>query len=330
MRGTDDDDMIPNPADPGSMMPNPFNPKGKQIPDWIAKLTDLRRDVVEWPLKKFTIRSMGAYGAWRGSPKDGWCPNRGGRKKSDDPAVEAVLKANDYPCKHYGADLSAPKGSIVYAPHDGWILYAGPATKAPFVGYQPGVILIAHHDVQDSLWSRMKRTITQPLVNIWGLDEGAVSLRYSLLGHVTQETPGLPLDIGVPKFPLADDVWDSTATKPNKAHWRKADNGTVVMMSGADGKTNARWVNAGDAIGFVGLDHVHWEIRNAPLAGKDGRYDPIAMWQGAYDKSLPPDTDVSPPDVAAAPPASSGSGALALLALLAFGKKKRRGARRRR
>lgn len=319
MRGADDD--TPE---------NPFKPQ-KSIPDWIAKITDLRKDVVEWPLKKFQVRPMGAYGAWRASERDGWCPYRGGRKKNADPAIEKLLRPGDYPCKHYGADLSAPQGSIVYAPHDGWILYAGPATKAPFVGYQPGVILLAHHDVQDSVWQRAKRTITQPLVNIWGLDEGAVSLRYSLLGHVTQESPQLPIDVGAPKFALADDVWDSTAAKPNKAHWRKQPDGTVVMMSGADGKTNARWVNAGDAIGFVGLDHVHWEIRNAPLADKRGRFDPIATWTQFFDKPLPDGAEVDAPDVTAAPPPQSSSGALALLALLAFGgKKKRRGPRRRR
>lgn len=310
---------------------DPFAPPKAGIPDWIAKITDLRKDVVEWPLKTFKIHPMGAYGAWRGSTKDGWCPYRGGRKKNDDPAIEATLRPGDYPCKHYGADLSAPKGSIVYAPHDGWILYSGPATKAPFVGYQPGAILLAHHDVQDSVWQRVKRTIQQPLVNIWGLDEGTVAVRYSLIGHVTQESPLLPIDTGAPRFDLAADVWDSTASKPDKAHWRKQADGTVAMMSGADGKTNARWVNAGDAIGFVGLDHIHWEIRNAPLADKSGRFDPIATWQQFYDKPLPDGTEPTAPDVAAAPPPSGGGGALLLgLGLLAFGsKKKRRGARRR-
>ena len=314
-------------ADPPDI-DNPY--KGQSgVPDWVARITDLRKDVVEWPLKQFKIHAMGAHGAWRASKKDGWCPYRGQRKKLDDPALEAIARAGDYPCKHYGADLSAPKGSPVFAPHDGWILYKGPATKAPFVGYQPGTVLIAHHDVQDSLWQRVKRTVNQPLVNIWGLDESTVALRYSLIGHVTQENPVMPIDIDTPTIDLAADVWDSTKAKPNQSHWRKLADGTVTMMSGADGKTNARWVNAGDPIGWVGLDHVHWEIRNAPLAGKDGRFDPISTWTQFYGKPLPSGAEATPPDVTAAPP-PSGNGALALLALLAFGsKKKRRGARRR-
>lgn len=304
----------------------PWPTDNKPIPDWIAKITDLRKDVVEWPLRSFKIHPMGAHGAWRGSPKDGWCPYRGGRKKNDDPAIEAQLRAGDYPCKHYGADLSAPKGTPVYAPHDGWILYSGPATAPPFVGYQPGAVLLAHHDTQDSVWQRIKRTVTQPLVNIWGLDEGTVALRYSLIGHVTQERPDLPIDVGVPKFDLAADVWDSTSSKPNKAHWRKADDGTIVMMSGADGHDNKRWVNAGDQIGYVGLDHIHWEIRNAPLAGKSGRFDPIATWQQFYAKPLPDGTEPTPPDVTAQPEPARGGGILALLGLLLLSdnRKKRR------
>lgn len=310
-------------ADPSD--PPQWDPR--KPPDWIAQETDLRKDVVEWPLRSFTIHRMGAHGAWRGSPADGWCPDRGGRKHNPDPKVEAVLRAGDYPCKHYGTDLSAPQGSPVYAPHDGWILYAGPATKPPFVGYGPGAILLAHHDTQDSLWQRTKQTVRD--LDVWDFAEGMVSLRYSLLGHVLPLEKHL-LDLNPndgAEIPLADDVWDSTKTKPPKSHWRRFPDGTVAMMSGADGHDQKRWVNAGDHIANVGApNHVHWEIRRAPLADKSGRMDPIAIMTDFYGKALPDGTEAAEP--APAPASSGNGGILALLALFLLSDKKRKRRRR--
>ena len=334
----------------------------KNIPEWIQKQRTLRRDVVDWPLHGFKVLPMGAYGAVRTDPAHGWCPYKGGRKKDLDPAVEEKLRQADYPCTHYGADLSAPKGSKVYAPHDGWILFAGVATRAPFLGYDPGAILIAHHDVQDSVWERGWKWINSKGIDIFSFPVGQVATRYSLLGHVVplRMPPGeaaepveaRPIEVDLTPeeqtpIPLPPDIGDSIG-KPNTDHWKTLADGTVVMMTSAeavkqnDKKTIKRWVNAGDHIGYVGdANHVHWEIRTSPLAGPEGRIDPIGVWQAAYGAALPPGTDVSPPETEGAPVmpddrSSSGGGggigALLLFAAIALGGsgKKRGGARRRR
>ena len=336
----------------------------KKIPDWILKQRTLRRDVVVWPLATFHVLPMGAYGAVRTDPAHGWCPYKGHRKKDADPEREAKLRAGDFPCTHYGADLSAPKGSKVFAPHDGWILYSGVATKAPFVGYGPGAILIAHHDVQDSVWERGWKWATGRLLDIFDFPEGQVATRYSLLGHVdplpvppavAAKLPSeiTPVDMDLPEheqpIPMPPDLSDSLSTKPNPDHWRHLSDGTVVMMSGADAVTQTkkeivkRWVNAGDLVGHVSAaNHVHWEIRVAPLAGHEGRIDPIAVWQQAYDLALPSGAEIAPPPPRTYGPeyhpelmrpgeSGGGGGALLLLgAALAFGHHQQQSARRRR
>lgn len=320
----------------------------KDVPEWIRSQRSERRDIVAWPLREFRVVPMGAYGAVRRSSSDGWCPLKGGRSKDPDAASEAKLREQDYPCKHYGVDLSAPKGAPVYAPHDGWILYAGVATKAPFVGYGPGVVLLAHHDVQDSLWERGWQWATGKLIDIFDFPEGQVATRYSLLGHIeplpyppgTNPTEVLPIELDLPggnvPIPLPDDVFQSTGK--GNTHWRPLKDGTVVMMTEADAVTKdrpRRYVKAGDLIGHVSsANHVHWEIRTAPLAGREGRVDPLAIWQQAYGQSLPVGADVSAPETEPAPderPAGgSGGGVLLLLAALLFGsRRKRRGVRQR-
>jgi murein DD-endopeptidase MepM/ murein hydrolase activator NlpD len=340
--------------------------ENKNIPEWIQKQRSLRRDVVDWPLHEFTVHSMGAYGAVRTDPAHGWCPYKNGRKKDADPSTEEKLRQADYPCTHYGADLSAPKGAKVYAPHDGWILYAGVASRAPFIGYDPGAILIAHHDVQDSVWERGWKWATGRLVDIFDFPEGQMATRYSLIGHVVPlrmppgeagqggrfpiEAQPMPIEVDLTPeeqtpIPLPPDISDSVGA-PDTDHWKTLPDGTVVMMTTADAikqtdkKTIKRWVNAGDHIGYVSdANHVHWEIRTSPLAGREGRLDPIAIWQQAYGAALPSGADVSAPDVEGAPEAPTvrpsggggGAGALLLFAALALGGgKKRGGARRRR
>jgi murein DD-endopeptidase MepM/ murein hydrolase activator NlpD len=310
----------------------------KNIPEWIQKQRSLRRDVVDWPLHEFTVHSMGAYGAVRTDPAHGWCPYKNGRKKDTDPATEEKLRQADYPCTHYGADLSAPAGAKVYAPHDGWILYAGVASRAPFIGYNPGAILIAHHDVQDSIWERGWKWATGRLIDIFDFPEGQAATRYSLLGHVLPlKMPPGEAGQGA-KFPIE--------AQPAPIEVDLTPEEQTVMMTTADAikqtdqGTIKRWVNAGDHIGYVSAaNHVHWEIRTSPLAGREGRLDPIAIWQQAYGAALPAGADVSAPDVEGAPEAPTvrpsggggGVGALLLFAAFAFGGgKKRGGARRRR
>lgn len=294
-------------------MSNPTFPDPAQL--------NLRRDAVAWPLREFTVHPMGAFGAVRKSPADGFCspkPSRGGG-----------VPESGYPCKHYGADLSAPQGTPVYAPHDGWILASVIAAKnlnPPFVGYEPGVVLLAHDDVGDSLWDRLHVTIADQFK--YGprfTNPNAMAARYSLLGHIE------PLY----QRKLPDDVY-----KVDGNHWRVLKDGTAIMLDNADAlergrdelkeggavqpttpSLQTRYVHAGDPIGFVShANHVHWEIRISPLAGHDGRQDPIEMWRKVYGLELPGDSKV------ATVRSSGGNGAALLLglALLASGKKKRR------
>lgn len=298
-----------------------------------------------WPIETFRVGPMGAFGAWRRKPSDGHCPRRGGRARASNAQLEMIANALDYPCQHFGVDLSAPKGTPVYAPHDGYILYAGPAGRAPFKGYEPDVVLLAHADYKEpSLWERMRA----PLWDIG--DPDPVSARYSLLGHVTLKNeitdwwPDRVIDLGPrrkdePFIALPDDVYKaSSASKKSGGPWVKLADGTVVMTTSADAvastwrgnNSNGRWVRAGDLLGVVsGANHVHWEIRTSPLAGTSGRIDPVEIWETHYGRRVPDTSEVAP---AAPPPPSSGGGAFWLLALLALsgGKRKRGGGRGRR
>lgn len=312
------------------------------IPDWILKQLDLRRNVVAWPLDEFHVYPKGAHGAWRSTPAEGWCPYRNNRKPSPDASVEAMIRPTDYPCQHYGADLSAPQGRKVYAPHDGWMLYAGPADRAPFVGYGPGAILIAHNDTGDSAWERGWKWATGPLIDMFDFPEGQVAARYSLIGHVMPvgmaERNPLELDLpggDVAPVPLPKDLWPTRSKSGD--HWRTLKDGTVVMMTGADAVTQnnmgvlKRWVSAGDHIGYVSdKNHIHWEIRTAPLVGKEGRGDPVATWMQYYGKDVPIGSGIDePPPPPPEVQRRGNAGALLLLAALALGSKKKRGGRRR-
>lgn len=278
----------------------------------------LRRDTVAWPLRNFTVHPMGAYGAVRKSPADGHC--------ADKPSRGGGVPTSGYPCKHYGADLSAPQGTPVYAPHDGWILASVVADKGlnpPFVGYEPGVVLIAHDDVGDSLWERLQaKWADQFKYGPTFIKPNAMAARYSLLGHVEP----------IYQRKLPDDVLNIDGN-----HWRVLKDGTAIMLDNADALVRgreklqeggavdpvipafqSRYVYAGDPIGFVSAaNHVHWELRASPLADHSGRIDPIDVWRTTYNLELPADAKV-------ARASGGGAGWLIALAMLASGKKKRR------
>ncbi|MGD9603904.1 MAG: M23 family metallopeptidase [Gammaproteobacteria bacterium] len=298
----------------------------------------LRKDIAVWPVSRFNVGKYGAYGAVRSDKSRGWCP------------------PDKYPCTHYGADLSAPEGTEVVAPHDGWILYDGPANAAPFSGYGPWCVLIAHYDVSDSLWSRTWKFLNKPLWDWDDFPDNGVAARYTLIGHLAhkQQPPAEPtreqlLDIEDPKklkeapkdpqakalVELPSDIWDSTIPKGAKqvdattgklknakdtAAWRKFGDGTVVMTNEAKGYDPARIVYAGNKIGNVSAaNHVHWELRTSPLAGRAGRIDPIAAWIQGYGLKLPEGVTI-------AEPARGGGGGDAglLLLLLALGQRKKK------
>jgi len=298
-----------------------------------------------WPVDVFTVGPFGRFGAKRTNEKEGACGTKG------------------YPCTHWGADLMAPEGTNVFVPYTGWLLYLGPADAAPFVGYGPWVALIAHMDKDVSLLSRVWDRLTGPLLNPHGIDlthpglidltdlpDAAVSLRYSLIGHLA---PPATVDYTgeVTLFPdftkqarpqkLVGDIWGAAKPKGQKDHWQPLKNApeNVVMYTGADAyKEPSRAVTAGQLLGKVSdKRHVHWELRTSPVqpAGSikgNWRVDPIATFHNSY--GVPMLEGVAPPVPVQEGPseqASGGGGGLLLLgAALMFGGKKRRGARRRR
>lgn len=277
-----------------------------------------------WPLEAFTVHEFGAFGARRFRPDQGACGVHG------------------FPCTHWGVDMSAPPGSVVRVPFNGFVLYHGPADKPPFVGYGPWVALIAHADTETPLHKRVWQWATGPLVDIFDLPEGAVSVRYSLLAHMADPTKGhgevtFPVvkpEQTIKPFSLVGDIFDAAKTKPNPDRWRpmKARPSTVVMYTDADGRTSDRLVFAGQKIGEVAESahpHVHWELRTAPIApagSGNWRINPLDVFSQAYGLALPSGV----PQPAAVPTAArggGGAGILLLLAALAFGKKKKHASR---
>lgn len=282
-------------------MTAPINPLTAEGLARLAQLK-LRANVAAYPLEAFDVRRFGAYGAVRRSPADGGCGPRPGERKADTTEEAEAIRAQRWPCTHYGVDLSAPKGSRVVAPHDGWILYWGPANDPPFTGYGPWVILIAHDDISDPLWDRVKKQANEPLIADW--HPTAQSARYSLIGHLD------PMPGPSPRIPMSEKMF-----KPgNEKDWRHLKDGTQVMTFVPH---DDRYIYTGDDIGRVSdRNHVHWELRTAPLGGKSHRIDPMETWRQYYKVPTPPGAKIAAP--------SGGGGGLALLAFLLLGGKKRK------
>ena len=278
----------------------------------------------QWPLAAFTVGKFGEFAARRFRPDQGACGVHG------------------FPCTHWGVDMGASPGSAVRVPFNGYVLYHGPADKPPFVGYGPWVALIAHADKETPLTSRIWQWATGPLVDVFDLPEGAVSVRYSLLAHLADPTTQegdvsfspTPREPSIKAFPLVGDIWDAAKTKPNVDRWRpmKAQPSTVVMYTDADGATGSRLVYAGQKLGEVAESahpHVHWELRTAPImpAGSGNwRLNPLDVFEQAYGLAAP--SGVARGAVQAAATSGGGGGLLVLLAALMFGRKKQRGGRR--
>jgi murein DD-endopeptidase MepM/ murein hydrolase activator NlpD len=309
----------------------------KDLPVWIRNQVDLRSNVAQWPLRRFNVNKYGAYGVTRSTPQNGACGPKTGEPSwidnpttPDEQAEAKDIKAKRWPCKHWGADLSAPEWSKVYAPKDGWILYDGPASDAPFRGYGPWVTLIAHRDAGDSMWQRGWKWATGPLMDALDFPEGLVSSSYSLIGHMA-----VPAGTGLVRIPLPGDFWGSISGKADR--WSKLKYGGRGMMTDSDahddstnyqhweGANRPRRVFAGEQIGTVSrANHIHWEVRNAPVASGGpptltlaGRYDPIDYFKQNYKLMLPAGVTV-------ATPTNGGGGILLLLALLFLSEKRGR------
>lgn len=275
----------------------------------------------QWPVRAFNVHKFGAFGAVRSSSKDGACGTK------------------PYPCTHRGADLSAPAGTPVYVPFDGYVLYHGPADAPPFVGFGPWVALIAHADRGTSISSRVWEWLTGPLVDIADLPEGAVSVRYSLIGHLAAPGSGLveladdggnrdpraaPRPIEVRPVPLVADIWEATRPKPNADHWRVQQDAkqNVVMYTDADGVQADRMVFAGQKLGHVSSkNHVHWELRTSPISPSvigTWKIDPVETFRQVYQVPLPKGARVPSRG------GGGGAGILLLLAALVLGGRKKK------
>lgn len=234
----------------------------------------LRKDIATFPVDATVqIPAPGRYGAVRKSPSDGACG------------------VHDYPCTHPGVDIPVSTGgTAVKAPHDGWILYSGPADAPPWVGYRPGVVLIAHHDSGDSFWRRFLKGLTQPLIKAFDFPENPLAARYSLLAHV---------------HPLRLMAMPSDVVNEGSSAFRKLDDGTLIMTDQSDvykegfshiditniGKgptgANPRYVHTGDTVAVTDgpVGHVHWEIRTRPLGGTGYTIDPFDFMRLQYGKT---------------------------------------------
>lgn len=79
--------------------------------------------MARYPTGPFTTRRTGCYLCRRITPADGSCGVRG------------------YPCTHFGLDLFATSPGV-FAPEAGTIVDVSDGTRPPYVGYNPGVILM--------------------------------------------------------------------------------------------------------------------------------------------------------------------------------------------
>lgn len=200
-------------------------------------------------------------------------PHGGGFQERPDPSYGAC-GIGEHPCWHKALDLIAKKGTVVHAPHDGWVWVSQPWSnekpwRAPFAGYGPAIVLLAHDDGEPSgaLNLRNQRTKTWSLLA--HLDP--TQLRYEHLWS----------DVMVPgdaKSKSGTELWEKTGPNAYTASTYGADTPEAF----ADLFTDARYVHKGEWLGKVGdMGHVHWEIRHAPLGGSE--ISPFA-WLDSYSR----------------------------------------------
>lgn len=242
------------------------------------------------PVTPVTVLPTGAYDAVRSSPAQGGCGIHG------------------YPCRHPGEDLTARKGTPVAAPHDGWVLVSKATDKAPFAGYGPSVVLLAHDDSPDS-WTQDLFRRLPPLMG-----RTRKAFRYSLLAHLDPST-------------LTYDV-DLAAAVMDRSNYDVLDDGTWAMLW-----SPATYVKEGEVLGYVGdAGHVHWEVRISPLGthSEGATEDPFG-WLQAYDALTAWGITTLPVDASKAKrPPAAGASWWPLAALLGAGWLASRSRRRRR
>lgn len=213
------------------------------------------------PVTPVRIPRTGAFGAERNSPEDGAC---------------GVSK---YPCQHPGTDLSAPKGTVVSAPANGWVLVSQAVNGPPFSGYGPAVVLLAHDDAKH-----------EDHGGPGGGPYGTWSMRYSLLAHLDgdnlryhlpwSQAQGITDSL---KAPLRSELGTDEDIAAKTAKWAKTDDGAIHRVK--PWPAWAQYVKEGEWLGTVAKDHTHWEIRTTPMGGPGNRIDPEG-WLRFFDPSV--------------------------------------------
>jgi murein DD-endopeptidase MepM/ murein hydrolase activator NlpD len=237
---------------------------------------------------------------------------------------------------HPGVDLAAPKGTAVVAPHDGWLLFSGPAGgQAPWAGYGPAVVLLAHDDVSDSWWKRLGQHITPSWLPDFMtytpgggyLQDTAQAAVYTVLAHLDPRT--LPFERAMDS--RVAEVWGRHNVDSHDWRERPGDGPSMgpqhlMTFQPGDGRKeawsnmkdpSARYVTKGQILGYIGdAGHVHWETRVSPL-GTHASQQTINPWSWLVSYK----GEVNMPDMSNSPPrpASSSSGAGMLLLALGIG-----------
>jgi murein DD-endopeptidase MepM/ murein hydrolase activator NlpD len=225
------------------------------------------------PVTPIHIPADGAYGFVRTSTSEGACGIHG------------------YPCTHRGVDLVAPKGTLVAAPHDGWVIVSQATNDPPFAGYGPAVVLLAHDDGTN-------KPLAERLIDVDSLGKANyVSLRYSLLAH---------LDPSSLRYSLPWKQAVGLLDTDDAQRWKHMPNEDGIARV-SDWPAWAQYVKAGEHLGRIGdAGHVHWEIRTAPIPPRGPStvqtaqpdladvVDPIG-WLHFYDPSVPWDTAMASP-----------------------------------
>jgi hypothetical protein len=235
------------------------------------------------PVTPISFVPEGAFQAVRSDPSEGACG------------------IHPYPCQHPGVDLIAPKGTVVAAPHSGWVLVSQATNDPPFAGYGPAVVLLAHDDGRDLTMAEQSKTRGS---------ESVETYRYTLLAHLDPET----LRYNLP-WKQAQGLTDTD----DSSRYLAVGDGTKARLK--KWPSWAQHVEAGEYLGTIGdAHHVHWEIRTNPLRENGTQIqdlvDPIG-WLHRYDPSIPWDTTTASP-MAPAGRGNVGLGAIIKLAIGAY------------
>lgn len=246
---------------------------------------------------------------------------------------------------HPGVDLLGRKPTAVVAPHDGWILFSGAAGKnAPWVGYGPGVVLIANDDSSDGWWRNLGASILPSWIPAWMWAHGdagdvgdtAQAATYTLLAHLDPSN----LSFDRPMDSRVAEVWGRHDVKSH--NWREVPGyhddpdrpgkmapQHVMTFQPGKGRNEAwtdpsnpeyRYVKKGQIVGFTGNEgHTHWEERVSPLGthASGQTIDPwawLAQYRGRVNMPTISENQTPEPNAGA----GGGMGWLLLAALAAY------------